>query len=127
MAGRERLKADELRRWLDGDNTVITDRLKAQAEQRQQRKAKHAEALERSRARMAHLDAMANDPGWTMIAGEESEVLCRGTRAECYSALQAALHRLPRDRFEGVGAWSLLPPDDSREISGTFDQHCYYS
>ena len=126
MAGRDRLKADELRRWLEGDNTVITDRLKAQAEQRKQQREKQAEAMARGRVRIAELDAMSDDPGWTMIAGEESELLCTGTRAECFAALTAALHRLPRDPHEGKGAWVLLPPDGSREMEGTFDQHCYY-
>lgn len=127
VAGPERLTADELRRWLDGDDSAITARRAAQAERRKAWRAASAEALEKSKARMAELDKIADQPGWTMIAGEESEVLCTGTRAECYSALSAALHRLPRDPHEGAGAWSLLPPDGTREITGTFDQHCYYS
>lgn len=126
MAGTARLTADELRRWLDGDDSVVTARFAQQAEQRREHKARASEALARALDRAAQLDAMADDPGWTMIAGEDSEVLCTGTRAECFSALSAALHRLPRDPYEGRGAWGLLPPDGSREMSGTFDEHCYY-
>lgn len=126
MAGTARLTAAELRRWLDGDNTAITDRLANQAAQQKEAKKRQAEALKRALARADELAAMADSSGWIMIAGEESEVLCTGTRRDCFSALQAAIHRLPRDPHEGKGAWSLLPPDGSHEISGTFDQHCYY-
>lgn len=126
MAGRERLTADELLRWVDGDSSVITNRLAEQRRQRQDRDEKRREAVARGIARAAELDVMAAQSGWMMIAGEESEVLHTGTRSECFAALQAALHRLPRDRHEGKGAWVLLPPDGSREMSGTFDEHCYY-
>ena len=67
------------------------------------------------------LDAMADKDGWLLLAGEETEIVARGTRAVVLAALPRML-KCPRDRC-GLGAYSILAPDGSVADAGYFDKH----
>lgn len=91
------------------------------------RRARLAASLDAARA---ELMTVADEPGWTLVAGEDTTVVARGTLSDVQAhVLTIFVKRLRRDRESGHGAWVLLAPqldgeEDRREAaSGYFDAH----
>lgn len=63
-------------------------------------------------------------PRFTLLAGEETEILHHGTFRECLANLWKVL-RCPRDHYAGKGAWIISGP--AGEVrSGCFDKDMYW-
>ncbi len=76
-------------------------------------------AADDAAARARH-EAQAESPGWRLLAGEDTELVACGTRAECLARLHEVC-RCPRDGATGLGCWALLAPDGAEAARGRFD------
>jgi len=84
------------------------DRLKAIAEKRQR-----------------SLAAMAENPGWKLLAGEKTEILATGTRREVEANLWRVT-KCAREPSTGRGCWMILAPDGTEATRGGFDGEIYW-
>jgi hypothetical protein len=81
---------------------------------------------ERLRKEREELEKRFDEPGFFLIAGEESEVLHSGTLRECRDNLwKVTAGDLPRDPYCGIGCW-VIAKGGEEVMSGKFDRDCYY-
>lgn len=96
---------------------------------KQLQRKQEADAIARAekvyQEKKARLDAMADQPGWLLMAGEETELVARGTRDEVRRKLYLVTH-CPRDPYAGKGCWVILAPDGTEAESGFFDGEMYW-
>jgi len=72
-------------------------------------------------ARVA-LDARLDDRGFTLLAGENTDVVCRGTLRDCRDSLHKVVH-LPRDSWSHLGCWVITDPQFVEVEAGHFTRH----
>jgi len=71
----------------------------------------------------AWLTANLHTTGFALIAGEDSEVIARGSLDECRSSLHRT-RKCRRDGYSGRGAWVIVFGPTSQEVeSGFFDKN----
>lgn len=78
-------------------------------------------------ARLAEREAQESqidEPGFTLIAGEDSKVVATGTLRECRKALWRVTF-CERDGYAGRGCWIIFKGDDFEE-RGYFDRQMYW-
>jgi hypothetical protein len=64
--------------------------------------------------------------GCTLLAGEETAIICQGTLSQCISEVGLLPHKnLPRDPYTGKGCW-LIVQGDKELRSGYFDKDIAY-
>lgn len=74
-------------------------------------------------ASQAALDARSDEPGFRLIAGEDSEIVASGTLRECRSMIPCVT-RCQRDRFAGRGCWVIVDAAGVEVQAGQFDRDC---
>jgi len=81
---------------------------------------------ERLRKERESLEKRLDEPGFTLLAGEETEIVRRGTFRDCRDNLsQLMAKRLPRDPYCGIGCWVIVKGEEE-VMSGKFDKDMYW-
>lgn len=65
-----------------------------------------------------------DEPGFVLLAGENTKVVHQGTWRECRDNLWQVL-KCERNTDVGLGCWVIVKGEFEAE-SGTFDRDCYY-
>jgi len=74
-------------------------------------------------ASQAALDARADEPGFVLLAGENTEIIASGTLRECRDALYKVTG-CPRDRHVGRGCWTIVDSNTQTEVeAGQYTKH----
>jgi hypothetical protein len=111
-------------RWTLPDDVIaaLTDDARATIEvaAREARKARECEAA-KYRAEREALNARLDEPGFTLLAGENTDVVCRGTLRQCRESLWKVIG-LPRDPYCGRGCWVIVDSQRNEVESGEFDK-----
>lgn len=109
----------------------VIDKLKGNAKKLIEiEKEKSAQESKRTAARLKaeqeEREKRLDEPGFTLLAGEETEILHQGTWRECRENLWK-LNRLelPRDPYCGIGCWAIVKGEFEAE-SGKFDEDIYW-
>ena len=98
----------------------------ALAELRRQHYAKlDADAQSRAAAHSAALEARLDEPGFVLLAGENTAVVAKGTLRECRDNL-FMVRDCPRDPQSGLGCWVIVDAEAVEVQSGTFDEDVAY-
>jgi len=71
------------------------------------------------------LDKRLDEDGFTLLAGEETEVICQGTLRACRDNLWKVL-KCERDPHVGKGCYVIVDRDNNEVQSGEFDKDCIY-
>ncbi len=94
--------------------------------ERQKQREKSISTAAKLRAEREEREKRLDEPGFFLIAGEESKVLLSGTWRDCHENLwRVTAKGLPRDPYSGIGCWIIVKGDFEAE-SGKFDKDCYY-
>lgn len=108
--------------WTLPDNVIeqLTGEAHAAIEAARARAQAESERLaaEYKAAREA-LDARLDEPGFTLLAGENTDVVCRGTLRQCRDSLRKVIG-LPRDPYCGRGCWVIVDSQHNEVESGEF-------
>jgi len=90
--------------------------------------AEKQKAIKRSQATAAHLkkereelDKRLDEDGFTLLAGEATDVVCQGTLRQCRDNLWK-VQRLPRDYHCGIGCWIIVDKNNIEVQEGKFDK-----
>ncbi len=123
-------KPGEICRPLPDDllNLCPTEML-SQARLAAEQKAREAEARSLAyatelRAASEALDKRLDEPGFTLLAGERTDIVHSGTLRECRDNLWKVTH-YPRDRTAGIGCWVIVDsksPDHREVESGKYNR-----
>ena len=81
-----------------------------------------AKRLKRERE---ELEKRLDEGGFTLLAGEDTDVLFQGTFRECRANIWRVL-KCPRDSYSGLGCYVIVDSNNIEVQSGTFDRDCYY-
>jgi len=87
--------------------------------QREQQATRERSAIERGARLRAEMDAMADQAGWLLLAGEDTAMVASGTRDHVASMLPAVT-RMRRDHH--IGCWVILAPDGREYMAGKFSR-----
>ena len=115
-------------RWTLPDEVV--DQLTGPANEaiesaRQKAIEKSKATADRLRKEREELDKRLDEDGFTLLAGEETDVICQGTLRECRDNLWKVL-KCERDPYVGKGCYVIVDRDNTEVQSGEFDKDCVY-
>ena len=116
--------------WRLSDHPQIGDNLTTTGwETIRKEKQKYLDHLEKCRAeearKQAELEARMDEDGFTLIAGERTEIVSQGTLRECRANLWKVTS-YPRYQPVGRGCWIIVDRNNDEVLSGEFDKDCYY-
>lgn len=87
--------------------------------QQRQREAWQSRQRKTREQRRAELLTLADQPGWLLLAGEDTAVFCRGTFAAVDDAWRAGKHLRCRRTDGGNAVWAIVAPDGREFDSGS--------
>ena len=92
--------------------------------EREKAKQETARWIEQHRKDREALERRFDEDGFTLIAGEESEIIHQGTLRECKDNIWK-VSKCPRDHYSGLGCYIIVKGEEE-VMSGTFDRDCSY-
>lgn len=104
---------------------VLTKANERRANVERQKEERNEAVRLRLKAEEAAKAARLDEPGFTLVAGENSTTVHSGTLRECRDNLWKVMSQ-PRDGYAGVGCWVIVDSTGTEIDAGRFDKSAWW-